>query len=163
MLRPFRKRNAWSPAATCNEDAEIPFENILDCSRMAPGEQLVEVAEVEIELVVLGRPDRHHRLDTIGWAGVTALLQGRLADATQLLEAVVAEGRQTNDLNYLHAPIFLGWLGMLRGGAEQRRDRRSPDPAENVDHVAHHVPALVREPGRLRPAWLCWPPCEAGE
>jgi predicted ATPase/DNA-binding CsgD family transcriptional regulator len=59
--------------------------------------------------------DRHHRLDTIAWAGMTALLQGRLADATQLMEAVLAEGRQTNDLNYLYAPIVLGWLGMLRG------------------------------------------------
>ena len=59
--------------------------------------------------------DRHHRLDTIAWAGMTALLQGRLADATQLMEAVVAEGRQTNDLNYVYTPIFLGWLGMLRG------------------------------------------------
>jgi len=71
------------------------------------------LAEEAIAIAKTG--DRHHRLDTIGWAGVTALLQGRLADARQLLEAVVAEGRQTNDLNYLHAPIFLGWLGMLRG------------------------------------------------
>jgi predicted ATPase/DNA-binding CsgD family transcriptional regulator len=71
------------------------------------------LAEEAIAIAKTG--DRHHRLDTIGWAGVTALLQGRLADATQLMEAVVAEGRPTNDLNYLYAPIFLGWIGMLRG------------------------------------------------
>jgi len=76
-------------------------------------EETRRLAEEAIAIAKTG--DRHHRLDTIGWAGVTALLQGRLADARQLLEAVVAEGRQTNDLNYLHAPIFLGWLGMLRG------------------------------------------------
>jgi predicted ATPase/DNA-binding CsgD family transcriptional regulator len=71
------------------------------------------LAEEAIAVAKTG--DRHHRLDAIGWAAVTALLQGRLADATQLMEAVVAEGRQSNDVNYLHAPIFLGWLGMLRG------------------------------------------------
>ena len=76
-------------------------------------EETRRLAEEAIAIAKTG--DRHHRLDTIVWAGMTALLQGRLADAAELLEAAVAEGRQTNDLNYVYTPIFLGWLGMLRG------------------------------------------------
>ena len=76
-------------------------------------EETRRLAEEAIAIAKAG--DRHHRLDSMAWAGVTALLQGRLADATQLMEAVVAEGRQTNDINYVYGPIFLGWVGMLRG------------------------------------------------
>ncbi len=71
------------------------------------------LAEEAIAIAKAG--DRHHRLDSIVWAGVTALLQGRLADASQLMEAAVAEGRQTNDMNYVYGPIFLSWIGILRG------------------------------------------------
>jgi DNA-binding CsgD family transcriptional regulator len=76
-------------------------------------EETRRLAEEAIALAKAG--DRHHRLDTLAWAGMTAILQGRLADAAQLWEAVVAEGRQTDDLNYVLGPIFLGWLEMLRG------------------------------------------------
>jgi tetratricopeptide (TPR) repeat protein len=76
-------------------------------------EETRRLADEAIAIAKAG--DRHHRLDTLAWAGMTALLQGRLADAGQLWEGVVAEGRQTDDLNYVIAPIFLGWLGMLRG------------------------------------------------
>jgi predicted ATPase/DNA-binding CsgD family transcriptional regulator len=69
----------------------------------------------EEAIAIAKTADRHHRLDTLAWAGMTAVLQGRLADAAQLWDGVVAEGRQTDDFNYLFAPIFLGWLGMLRG------------------------------------------------
>ena len=77
-----------------------------------PGETK-HLAEEAIAIAKAG--DRHHRLDTLGWAGVTALLQGRLDDAGELFEAVLAEARQTNDLNYVYGPMFLGWLRMLRG------------------------------------------------
>ena len=76
-------------------------------------EETRRLAEEAIAFAKAG--DRHHRLDTLVWAGNTALLQGRLADATQLMEEVVAEGRQTDDFNYIFSPIFRGWLEMLRG------------------------------------------------
>ena len=59
--------------------------------------------------------DRHHRLDGMGWAGLTALVQGRLADAAHLLETVVADGRETNDINYVSGLQFLALVAMFRG------------------------------------------------
>ncbi len=76
-------------------------------------EETWRLAEEAIAIAKAG--DRHHRLDTLAWAGMTALLQGRLADAAQLLEGVVAEGRETNDLNYVHGLLGLGWIAMFRG------------------------------------------------
>ena len=76
-------------------------------------EETRRLAEEAIAIAKAG--DRHHRLDTLLWAGMTALVQGRLVDAAELWEGVVAEGRQTDDLNYVFGPIFLGWLAMLRG------------------------------------------------
>jgi len=76
-------------------------------------EETRRLAEEAIALAKAG--DRHHRLDTLALAGVTALLQGRLADAAQLLEGVVAEGRETNDINYVHGLLGLGWIAMFRG------------------------------------------------
>ena len=76
-------------------------------------EETRRLAEEAIAMAKVG--DRHHRLDALAWAGMTALLQGRLADVAQLWEGVAAEGRETDDLNYVFGPIFLGWLRMLRG------------------------------------------------
>jgi predicted ATPase/DNA-binding CsgD family transcriptional regulator len=59
--------------------------------------------------------DRHHRLDGLAWAGMTALFQGRLADAARLLETVVADGRETTDPNYLSSLPLLALVAMFRG------------------------------------------------
>ena len=67
--------------------------------------------------------DRHHRLDGLAWAGVTALVQGRLADAAQLLETVVADGRETNDINYVSGLQFLAMVAVFRGDFAGTRAR----------------------------------------
>jgi predicted ATPase/DNA-binding CsgD family transcriptional regulator len=85
-----------------------------------PGETR-RLAEEAIE--VSRTLDRHHRLDGLAWAGMTALVQGRLADAARLLEAVVADGRETNDPNYLTGLPLLALVAMFRGDFAAARAR----------------------------------------
>jgi predicted ATPase/DNA-binding CsgD family transcriptional regulator len=77
-----------------------------------PGETR-RLAEEAIE--VSRTLDRHHRLDGLAWAGMTALVQGRLADAADLLEAVIADGRDTNDPNYFSGLPLLALVAMFEG------------------------------------------------
>jgi predicted ATPase/DNA-binding CsgD family transcriptional regulator len=58
---------------------------------------------------------RHNRLFTESFAGMTALLQGRLSEAARLHESVVADGRGTHDSNYMGSLIGLAWVAMLQG------------------------------------------------
>jgi ATP/maltotriose-dependent transcriptional regulator MalT len=48
-------------------------------------------------------------------AGLIAVIQGRLADAAQLLETALAEGRQTDESLGWKCQFCLGWVAMLRG------------------------------------------------
>ncbi len=59
--------------------------------------------------------NRHNRLMVESFAGMAALLQGRLAEAARVLESIVAEGRPTHDLNYMFGLGGLAWVAMLRG------------------------------------------------
>jgi DNA-binding CsgD family transcriptional regulator len=65
--------------------------------------------------------DRHNRLFAKGFAGIEALVHGRLADAARILESVVAEGRATIDTNYLQSLVSLGWVAVYRGDFEGAR------------------------------------------
>ncbi len=62
--------------------------------------------------------NRHNRLMVESFAGMAALLQGRLAEAARVLESLVADGRATHDLNYMFGLVGLGWVAMLRGDFE---------------------------------------------
>ena len=77
-------------------------------------EELVAVAQM--------RGDRHHRLFARGFVGITALVTGRLADAVRVFEGNVAEGRRTNDSNYIHSLLGLAWVAMFRGSFQEARD-----------------------------------------
>jgi DNA-binding CsgD family transcriptional regulator len=46
---------------------------------------------------------------------MTALVQGRLADAAHLFETIVAQGRETNDSNFMGALLGLAFIRMFRG------------------------------------------------
>jgi predicted ATPase/DNA-binding CsgD family transcriptional regulator/tetratricopeptide (TPR) repeat protein len=59
--------------------------------------------------------DRHNRLFASQFAGVNALVEGRLADAAQIFEGVVAAGRETNDSNFIHSLLGLAWVALFRG------------------------------------------------
>ena len=77
-------------------------------------DELVAVAET--------RGDRHYRLFARGFSGITALVTGRLGDAARVFEGNVSEGRATNDSNYIHSLLGLGWVAMFRGSFQEGRD-----------------------------------------
>ncbi len=58
---------------------------------------------------------RHTQLTVRSFSGYVALTQGRLAEAHQIMAAVVVEGREMADFNYLHSLIDVGLVEMLRG------------------------------------------------
>src|SRR5216684_3741880 len=64
---------------------------------------------------------RHTQLTVRSFSGYVALTQGRLDDAHQILTAVVAEGREMADFNYLHSLIDVGLVEMLRGDLSTAR------------------------------------------
>jgi ATP/maltotriose-dependent transcriptional regulator MalT len=58
---------------------------------------------------------RHTQLTVRSFSGIVALTQGRLDEAYEILAAIVAEGREMADFNYLHSVIHVGLVEMLRG------------------------------------------------
>ena len=61
-------------------------------------------------------------LYTAMWtAGFIAIIQGRLADAAQLLEPALAEGRQVDETMVWKCGFCLGWVAMLRGDLASAR------------------------------------------
>ncbi len=72
------------------------------------------LAEEAIAIAKAGG-DRHFVLWATWAAGVTALVQGRLADADAVLVAVVADGRQTDDTVVMYCLLCLAWVRMLQG------------------------------------------------
>ncbi len=64
---------------------------------------------------------RHTQLTVRSFSGYVALTQGRLDDAHQILTAVVAEGREMADFNYLHSLIDVGLVEMLRADVSTAR------------------------------------------
>jgi DNA-binding CsgD family transcriptional regulator/tetratricopeptide (TPR) repeat protein len=97
-----------------------------------------EPQDLAEEAVAIARAhfDRHTQLAVMVTAGCTALFQGRLGDASQLFEATVEEGRDTNDVNFMHALLGLGWVALLRGDFPAARDavaasRAAVQPSES--------------------------------
>jgi ATP/maltotriose-dependent transcriptional regulator MalT len=66
--------------------------------------------------------DRHNRLFASQFAGTNALVEGRLADAAQIFERVVAAGRETNDSNFIHSLLGLAWVALFRGNFQAGRE-----------------------------------------
>jgi len=58
--------------------------------------------------------DRHALISAVWIAGLTVLIQGRLADAAQLFETGVAEARQANDSVLSSCLLGLAWVAMFR-------------------------------------------------
>jgi predicted ATPase/DNA-binding CsgD family transcriptional regulator len=84
----------------------------------------VETRRLAEEVIEISKSmDRHHRLDGILWAAMTALFQGRLPEASQLFEKAVAEGRDTNDLNYLFGQLGLALVTTFRGDLASAHER----------------------------------------
>lgn len=77
-------------------------------------EESRRVADEAVALAKTGA-DRHNRLFTMSFAGLTALLHGRLSEASRMLESVVADGRATHDSNFMGSLLGLAWVAMLRG------------------------------------------------
>jgi predicted ATPase/DNA-binding CsgD family transcriptional regulator len=69
------------------------------------------------EAVAIAREgaDLHTQLFSRGFAGFLALIQGRLTEATQIFEIVVADGRETNDSNFMHGLLGLAWVRIYHG------------------------------------------------
>jgi predicted ATPase/DNA-binding CsgD family transcriptional regulator len=65
--------------------------------------------------------DRRNQLFTNAIAATTALIQGRLADAAQRFQTVIAAGRQDNDSNFMRSLIGLAWVHMFRGDLDAAR------------------------------------------
>jgi predicted ATPase/DNA-binding CsgD family transcriptional regulator len=66
--------------------------------------------------------DRHNRMFAKAFAGMAALVNGRLVNAAEVFEAVVAEGRETIDSNYLHSLLGLAWVAVFRGNFDVAED-----------------------------------------
>jgi DNA-binding CsgD family transcriptional regulator len=64
---------------------------------------------------------RHTQLTVRSFSGMLAFTRGRLAEAEEILTAVVAEGREMTDFNYLHGLIDIGLVRMFRGDFERAR------------------------------------------
>ncbi|HEY3196185.1 MAG TPA: LuxR C-terminal-related transcriptional regulator, partial [Candidatus Dormibacteraeota bacterium] len=77
--------------------------------------------------------DRHNRLFASSFAGLTALVDGRLADAAQIFETVVAAGRPTNDSNFMGSLLGLAWVAMFRGDFQSAQE-----------YIAEALPAAQR-------------------
>lgn len=58
---------------------------------------------------------RHTQLTVRSFSGMIAFTRGQLAEAERILAAVVAEGREMGDFNYLHSLIDVGLVRMFRG------------------------------------------------
>ncbi len=71
------------------------------------GEEAIAVAKAARDL---------HALLGAKWiVGLTAVIQGRLADAAQIFEAALIEGREANDTVVWDALLGLAWVAMFRG------------------------------------------------
>jgi len=58
---------------------------------------------------------RHTQLTVRSISGMIAFSRGRLAEAHEILSAVVAEGREMTDFNYLHSLIGIGLVEVFQG------------------------------------------------
>jgi predicted ATPase/DNA-binding CsgD family transcriptional regulator len=58
---------------------------------------------------------RHTFLTVRSFRGIFSITQGRLAEARQILTAVVEDGRHMTDFNYLHSVVDLGLVELFMG------------------------------------------------
>ena len=95
------------------EVAALEFFVLLRLFQSRPEEnsQLIE----EVISVAKAGVARHTQLTVRSFSGIIAITQGRLAVAHQILTAVVSDGREMTDFNYLHSLIDVGLVEMFRG------------------------------------------------
>jgi predicted ATPase/DNA-binding CsgD family transcriptional regulator len=113
---PMARSVGWSPGLIFGLGAFI----MLRLFQSDPGEANRLAAEVVA--VAEAGADRHNRLFASSFAGITALVQGRLNDAAAILERVVAAGRPTSDSNFFGSLTGLAWVAMFRGNFDAARD-----------------------------------------
>jgi predicted ATPase/DNA-binding CsgD family transcriptional regulator len=65
---------------------------------------------------------RHTQLTVRSFSGMIAFTRGQLTNAEQILTAVVAEGREMTDFNYLHSLIAIALVQVFRGDFERARN-----------------------------------------
>jgi predicted ATPase/DNA-binding CsgD family transcriptional regulator len=64
---------------------------------------------------------RHTQLTVRSFSGMLAFTRGQLTKAEQILTAVVVEGREMSDFNYLHSLIAIGLVQVFRGDFARAR------------------------------------------
>jgi len=64
---------------------------------------------------------RHTQLTVRSFSGLIAFTRGQLTTAEQILTAVVAEGREMSDFNYLHSLIHIALVQLFRGDFDRAR------------------------------------------
>jgi ATP/maltotriose-dependent transcriptional regulator MalT len=64
---------------------------------------------------------RHTQLTVRSFSGLIAFTRGQLTTAEQILTAVVAEGREMTDFNYLHSLIHIALVQLFRGDFDRAR------------------------------------------
>jgi len=64
---------------------------------------------------------RHTQLTVRSFSGLIAFTRGQLTKAEQILTAVVAEGREMSDFNYLHSLIHIALVQLFRGDFDRAR------------------------------------------
>ena len=99
--------------------------------------------------------DRHNRLFATGFAGYLALVQGRLADADLIFKSIVADGRETNDSNFMHSLLGLAWVGLFRGNFAAARAAIAESRAAAQPSLADSVSIITIDPiARWILGWL---------
>jgi len=64
---------------------------------------------------------RHTQLTVRSFSGLIAFTRGQLTKAEQILTAVVTEGREMSDFNYMHSLIHIALVQLFRGDFDRAR------------------------------------------
>jgi predicted ATPase/DNA-binding CsgD family transcriptional regulator len=92
--------------------AALEFLVVLRFLQSRPDENWQMIQEA---IAVSKSIQRHTQLTVRSFSGMIALSRGHLAEAHQILTAVVAEGRDMTDFNYLHSLIDVALVEMFQG------------------------------------------------
>ncbi len=83
-------------------------------------EEISRLADEAVALAEAGVA-RHTQLTNRSFRGLVAFTRGRLAEAHQIFSAVVSDGREMLDFNYLHSLIHRGLVELFRGDVATAR------------------------------------------
>jgi predicted ATPase/DNA-binding CsgD family transcriptional regulator len=78
-------------------------------------------AAIQEAIAVSKNVQRHTQLTVRFFSGLIAFTRGQLTKAEQILTAVVAEGREMSDFNYLHSLIHIALVQLFRGDFDRAR------------------------------------------